>query len=230
MPPDIYNLARDLFFRQCFVEGAGIFWLAAELAILLFVLAARRHLEASPASSRLVFTRADAQCAFGFAIGTIFLSAIVYGRHFVVPPAYLAPLPDPSALARALEGQVYRHLLFWAGFVTGWVALEAVIVYHGYRAWRALMRLLQPQPHIPRGSSSVACIAAPIAVLFLQYAGPWRSAYDEVMATTLPAYNALYLYLRLAGLVWIALEAAAALLLVLAFRAVRYKVREMSHA
>lgn len=230
MSPEVHNLARDLFLRQCLVEGAGLFWLAAELAILLFVLAARRHLETNPTSSRLFFTRADAQRAIAFAIATIFLSAIVYGRHFVVPPAYLAPLPDPSAFIRALEGQVYRHLLLWSGFVTGWVALEAVIVYHGYRAWRAMMRLLQPQPHIPRGSSSVTCIVAPIGILFLHYAGPWRSAYDEVMATTLPAYNALYLYLRLAGLIWIAVEAAAALLLVLAFRTIRYKVRGMRHA
>jgi hypothetical protein len=129
---------------------------------------------------------------------------------------------------------VRRHLMVWAAFVTAWVVLEAAIVYQGCRAFRLLARQLSdtkaPQPAGKGGRSSVLplliCLAvaagafAPVAfaaqaagLASKQPADAWSQVLSVSESCLAPYRNAMYLYLRLAGVAWIAVEWIAAVVL-----------------
>lgn len=138
MPLDAILYSRAFFARQIVIEGAGLFWLGAEVAILFGAMLARRHLESTPRNPRLAFQQRDALRAMVWAAGFLLFCAAVLGRHFVLEqPQHL---DDIEAAARLLQARHREHLAVWAAFVAGWVALEALIVYHGYRGYRAFRK------------------------------------------------------------------------------------------
>ncbi|MFP4502988.1 MAG: hypothetical protein ACLFTT_18495 [Candidatus Hydrogenedentota bacterium] len=143
-PAAVY--ARGMFFRQVLIESAGLFWIGAEVAILFGVLLARRHLAKHAHEPHLRFTAQDWWCGGLLLAGFLVLAGVVIGRHGVlVQPHHLiaqGASPAPEALAACYEARHREHLVVWAGFVTLWVLLEAVIVYHGWRAYRVLRRVL----------------------------------------------------------------------------------------
>ncbi len=135
---------------QQLVEGAGIFWIAAEVGILHLVLAARRFVETSPLTEGFRFTRRERRRAWVWAFGLALLTALTFGRHWFIPrlDAVLARLDvaqtaDLGARVAALYTfRAHVHMGVWAVFVTGWVLLEILIVFHGWRAYRRLRHVL----------------------------------------------------------------------------------------
>ena len=181
--------AETTRWRHLAVEAAGVFWIAAELFILALVCWGREHLAASPGRAKLRLS-AQARWRFRAAAGvTLVLAIFVARRVFVVIE------PNAEAIVR----DELAHLAVWALFVTAWVGLEAAIVYHGYRGYRLLGGLL------PRGA-----VVVPLTVGLLATA---HAAPGNIDAVLEPWRNAMYLYLRVAGVFWIALEWVAAVLL-----------------
>lgn len=127
--------------RYARIEAAGIFWIAAELGILVLVRAGRRHLETRPLPAHFGLTRRDLRYLLpsgGMLLGLLILYLF---RHAGGPPVMDASNDILAAIA-AREERV--HLALWSGFVLIWIILEALIVYHGWRGYRQLRLLLKP--------------------------------------------------------------------------------------
>jgi hypothetical protein len=195
------------------VESAGLFWIGAELAILFIVLAGRRHVDSKPLPAGFSLTATEIRRAIFWGIAFAILSAIVLGRYAA----------SREIDVQNLSARVHVHLVVWAAFVTTWVILETLIVFHGWRGYRRLRVLVQDSTR--RGTTRSA------AILFLLCGGllaSWhavavdtdtlRQAIRDANKADAVYWNAIYLYLRLAGAVWIAVEWWAAIVLVKGFR------------
>jgi hypothetical protein len=122
------------------IEGAGVFWLAAELGILVLVRAGRRHLETVPLPATFRLTQRDAPILVFALASTLLLAGLFLSRHVFVE----APTDLPIAELASAAAQAERaHLAVWSAFVVGWVVLEALIVYHGWRGYRRLVALVR---------------------------------------------------------------------------------------
>lgn len=196
-PADLVAWAEAARWRHLAIESAGVFWIAAELFILALVCWGREHLATNPRQARLALSPA-ARWRFRGASGiTLVLSIIVCRRAFVIV--------EPSA--EAILRDEYAHLALWAMFVTAWVGLEAAIVYQGYRGYRLLGGLL------PRRA-----LLLPLAALMATGA---RADIAAIQVALEPWQNALYFYLRVAGVFWIALEWVAVVILWRAYALLR---------
>lgn len=187
--------------RHLAIESAGVFWLAAEMAILLLLLWGREHLARTPTSTTLHLTPRIRNYAYGLGLLALALTALVIGRFLW---AAAPTLSEADARQREL-----LHIALWAAFVTGWVLYEILIVYHGVRGYQRLRQLLGGAPPPPMR------VPAPL-VLFLLLPAVASFAIAQPLAfeaELTPYRNALYFYLRVAGLVWIAVEWVAALVL-----------------
>ena len=195
--------------RTAGLESAGLFWIGAELAILFVMMAARRHVQTRPLPPRLELRHGDKRLARAWCFAFLFFAAIVLGRHVVNA---LAPLPQDATTL--LIDRVRVHLAVWSGFITAWVVLEVAIVYQGLRGYLALKALIGPaasktaRPAKP--SAAMLCLAV---VFLLHAAAPAQMLLAEARIANQVYYNAMYLYLRLAGVVWILAEWVAALIL-----------------
>lgn len=199
------------------VESAGLFWIAAELLILFMVLAGRRHIATEPLPERFALRADEKRRAIIAAVLFALAAAAVLARHFA-PSAV-----DTGHAAAVLSGRAHVHMAIWASFVTIWVLLETLIVYHGWQGYRRLRDLL-PDGGARPAMPSVAFLVIPCAVglsAWPSLAVPpdvvWQ-AIREVNAADQVYWNALYLYLRLAGVVWIAVEWWAAVILIQGYR------------
>ena len=195
--------------RHLAIESAGVFWLAAEMAILVLVLWGREHLALRPTSTTLQLSPRIRRCAYGLGIFAIALTALIIGRFlWAATPA----LSEAGARQREL-----LHILLWASFVTGWVVFEALIVYHGVRGYQLLRQLLGGAPPAP-----ARVPAALVFLLLLPAVASLAAAQPLAFEAELTPYrNALYFYLRVAGVVWIAVEWVAALVLLRTWRLLR---------
>ena len=208
------------------LESTGLFWMGAELAILFMMMAARRHVQARPLPPRLELQGSEKRRARAWCYGFLFLAAIVLGRHVVNA---LAPIPqDPAPL---LIGRARVHLAVWSGFITAWVALELAIVYQGLRGYLALKALLRPvasKPERPaKPSVAILCL---LAVFLLHAAAQAQMLLADARTANQVYYNAVYLYVRLAGVVWILAEWVAALILWRAYVLVASAARRIESA
>ena len=141
--------ARDQFRSELMIEASGVFWIAAEVAILFCMTAAVRIFATRPLPSRISLTRKERRRAIAWAIGMGALVAATFGRHL-----FIAPLPEAySAIAaagrdaRLLAEQAYAlrthiHITLWCAFITAWVVLEIAIVVQGIRAYKNLKGLI----------------------------------------------------------------------------------------
>ncbi|HUW62391.1 MAG TPA: hypothetical protein VMZ06_15405 [Candidatus Bathyarchaeia archaeon] len=220
---------RDVYsqiLRTAGLESAGLFWIGAELAILFMMIAARRHIQARPLPPRLELQDNEKRRARAWCFAFLVLAAIVLGRHVVNA---LAPLPQNATAL--LIGRVRVHLAVWSGFITAWVALELAIVYQGLRGYLALKALLRPvasKPERPaKPSVAILCLAA---VFLLHASAPAQMLLAEARIANQVYYNAMYLYLRLAGVVWILAEWVAALILWRAYALVASAARRIESA
>lgn len=195
--PEFLAWAEAARWRHLAVEAAGVFWISAECFILALVCWGREHLAKAPRRATLKFSEA-ARWRFRAASGvTLVLAIVVARRAFVVA--------EPNATA--IVNDELAHLALWAMFVTAWVVLEATIVYQGYRGYRLLGGLL------PRASLLVPA--------FVLLGAGAHAEMAEIHATLEPWQNALYFYLRVAGVCWITLEWVAVLILWRAFALLR---------
>lgn len=145
MLPAAIQFARAIHLRTLVIESAGLFWLFAELAILFAVLMGRHHLDTVPLPARFTWTPHIMRSALIWTAAFFLLAVLVYGRHLVWPPVFVmlsrGPI-DGAALRALVLRRSHEHLAIWVAFVTGWVVLEALIVYHGWRAYAQLRRLI----------------------------------------------------------------------------------------
>jgi hypothetical protein len=129
--------------QQIAVEFAGVFWLAAEIFILLLLRAGRRHVAAVPLPRVFSFTRSERRSFVALLIGAVTLFAFAPGRYFVSEP-----WPDrlmaasPMEIAEIYHAVTHPHLALWTAFVLGWVALEIVIVWNGIALYRRIRNML----------------------------------------------------------------------------------------
>jgi len=143
--------ARALHFRHAAIETAGLFWAAVELLILYAVLVARRYLGEHPLPAALALTRTERRRAWVWACVFACVSALLYARHTVLTPVHrLLESAETgvtlASVSSAYGERVHEHLAIWAAFITLWVVLEILIVYHGWRAF-CLLRARIRIPH-----------------------------------------------------------------------------------
>lgn len=207
MPPGFDDAAVADFLRSAqrdhlLYETAGVFWLWAEVVILFAMREARATLAGGHPSHWLGrFSLWMAACA-------LLLTPLLL-RHFLPGPLALVESGAEShAIAGAYTTQVLTHLAVWSIFVVAWVLLESAIVLEGMRAYR----------HFNGRCKGLLRAGAVTAALFawtsLAHAdAPVAEALREAEAALQPYRNAVYLHLRIAGVVWIAVEWVAAVLL-----------------
>ena len=220
------------------IELCGVFWIAAELVILFFVMEARRHLGRSPIPAKPVWDGIATRRAaiFLLLMTAALLAAVVRPALWVPLSALLQQGPlDVRTTAMHDFHAVLRHLVLWAFFVTMWVVLEGAIVCQGYRAYRVLRSRILDGPVGPRPFQGVqrpvlrtlllgtglalGLMAAPafaaqtVAAPSAAAANSWAQVIQMSEGWLAPYRNAMYLYLRLAGVVWITVEWIAALIL-----------------
>lgn len=151
-----FAYAQQDFVRSIVIEGMGLFWLLAELAILCAVVTGREYLEAVgqqgvfPWKPRLrQRTRTWGLAFLGFAL-------LVFGRHVFLRPVHVLIVQGATsseALYSTFIQRSHEHLAVWALFITLWVLLEALIVYHGWRGYGRLRELVKAREQDGCGST-----------------------------------------------------------------------------
>ncbi len=137
--------ARQEHMRWMLIEAMGVFWLTAEIMILQMMLAGRDFLnrlrEATPGQWRPPYAR----ILIAGLLSLIILLAITFGRTWIAPPVhtlFARAAPGDSALQSLFRQRYHEHMMIWSVFITGWVLLEALIVYHGWRGYWTLRQLM----------------------------------------------------------------------------------------
>jgi len=215
-------------FYVVLAESAGLFWIFAELAILFGVRMGRSRLEQSPLPRRIALTRGERRRALVQLTLLGVAGAFILGRHYIGPLAFPSVEDgEPAAVAARFIQCIHVHQALWAVFTTGWVALECAIVWHGFLGYRMLRRRI----HAASGRRAGGGGACAMGLILLLLAGvacaraasaePLHDALRAAVAGDGAYWNALYLYLRLAGVVWIAVEWVAALVVWRAWRLLR---------
>jgi hypothetical protein len=221
-------MAQDQRLRFLLFEGAGLFWLGAEMLILAAVAIGRRRMQQGPPFAD-PFRPAEWRVLLAVCALFLLLCTVVLSRHFLLPQAadllQAGAADEAAALYRA---RLLQHLALWAIFVVGWVVLEAIIVFEGWRGYRHLRRWLGqiPATTVGRGSATIGLVLLCLAgVLFGRpaFADP-LTALQQAGAEVQLYYNALYLLLRIAGAAWVAIEWVAAVILVRSLLLVRAAV------
>ena len=243
---------RAGFFYRLSIESAGFFWLAAELVILHLVICAGRFLACRPLPESFRFEGTEWRRA-GIGVLVLGMAMLVnYGRHFFIPPIHIlvdgfdATSTVSADLISQYASRVYTHMSIWAVFVTGWVMLEILIVYFGYKAFLELKKHLKTSGSGGRRNFAgfrLRNIVAAIIVIVLMvcFARAFLSAADTVLrenaravtsAEAMIAYvdpllrNALHLYLRVAGVFWVGAEWVAVIIILRTYSLLRSAVRE----
>jgi len=242
---EIIQSARVEYCRVLLTETAGLFWILAEICILFAVRVGRRLLDAEGLSLESIQVRFEKTRAMVWGGLFLLFSAVLFGRHLFDSPLHrqlvqVAAGGDGVDLGRALNAHVSlmrAHYAVWASFVTLWVILEAGIVYNGWRGYRRLAELLaarQPPPS-QMGVLPFMLVGAAAIGSFIAFgaahasemgADTLRRMLGEAHAANTVYRNALYLYLRLAGVVWIAVEWLAAFVLWRSFNLIAGVMRD----
>ena len=192
------------------IEAAGVFWLLAEVAILFAVREARHTLSGQPARDW------RPRLALWMSIAAVPLLLLLLHAWTLTRIDWLDAPITPGSAARRLTFHVHRHLIVWSLFIIGWVALETLIVAEGLRAYRHFGALCRRMLTPVRTAALLGLVAALAIEGVAQSAaphGPVMAALLDAEAALQPYRNAVYLYLRVAGVVWIAVEWVAAVAL-----------------
>lgn len=227
----LVDKATAIFHEQLIIELAGLFWIAAELIILYCVIAARRFLQELPSNAPFRWP-----IPLGKFLTTLFLLIAIFtlGRHF-----FITPLPDaikagftPESIRIAYLLRAHIHLFVWAVFITFWVVLESAIVYFGFQIYQILAKMASaanisllpeqnpPSNHLPPRHFLVFFVIGTLvsAPTLAQVSSTSINALEAAILEDATSRNLLYLYLRLAGVVWVGVEWIAAVVLIRAYR------------
>lgn len=141
---DALAYAHRQYHRMLLIEGAGLFWILAELAILFVCICARQRLASRPPvldpTLNPTEIRRAARWLILFALGAVG----VMGRHWIWPPVRTVlsgmhdSAPSTVAIREIWLARTYAHSAIWSLFVVLWVALEIAIVIEGWRAYTLL--------------------------------------------------------------------------------------------
>jgi hypothetical protein len=146
--PETLSFVRAVFLRELIIEWVGLFWLSAEVLILLAVVAVSDYIsrEERPAlvSWRVVWSHPVVL----FSIGVLTVAFLSQLRYFWWPPLFIhlgtqesTGLPlDEEGLSILFLTRRHQHQGVWALFVAGWVLFECLIVCQG---WKGYVRLRQ---------------------------------------------------------------------------------------
>lgn len=241
----VLDAAWARFRREMVIEGAGLFWIAAELAILFAVTVGGRVLRQRPLPERLTLTRGERWLAIGLVACSAGLVALVFGRFLVTPPMPVAiemaaelDRPEmPRAVYAALSEHTRVHVAIWCAFIAAWVGLETAIVVQGIRAFHALSRLTRVKSFpIPATAASALVLgvftlwATDVSAQF-EHAVEMalQSGYKGALNDAQAGYRFVELYLRVAGTVWVFVEWIAAMYLIRGYWMLRRFFRDRAH-
>lgn len=192
-------------------EAVGVFWLSAELAVLFAVREARLSL------SGAVPTHWVARFAKWMIAVAVSMALVLLNTWYINRGIDLDVTLTAENLAALHVFRVQRHLAVWSCFVLAWVLLESIIVVEGLRAYRHFAMLcrhhLRPVAVTLLVLLFLGAASPSLAQVTPESIGPLMAALLEAEATLQPYRNAVYLYLRIAGVVWIAVEWVAAIML-----------------
>jgi len=152
--PNGIDEAWRVFQRHLLLESAGVFWIAAELAILFTMMVAVRMFAERPVPTRLQLTRHERRLAIRMALLVLALAAFVYGRYLVQRPLPFAVIDLAEGDAGLIDStraaylaRAHVHAALWVTLVAVWVFLEAAIVIYGIKAFRRLRTLTGATRH-----------------------------------------------------------------------------------
>lgn len=240
----VLDAARERFRTDLLIEGAGVFWLVAELAILYAVTVGGRALRERPLPGRLVLTSRERWIAAALALLSAGLIALVCARFLLapaLPEAVEAAALETSGVADAVYAAVVRHiqvhLVIWCTFIAGWVVLESLIVIQGIRAFHALARVIGAAPARMSTAAAATVVFAAAVLVAPEAAAHFSRAvethlqhgFSEALTDARPGYRFVEFYLRVAGAVWASVEWIAALYLFRGYLMLRRFFRERVH-
>ena len=140
--------AREQFRSELLIEAAGVFWIAAEVAILFCMTVAVRIFATRPLPSRVSLTQREGKRAVLWALALGVLAASVFGRHLLITPLpeafsaiVIAGIDVQARVEQAYDARTHIHIALWCSFITAWVLLEIAIVVLGIRSYRHLREL-----------------------------------------------------------------------------------------
>jgi hypothetical protein len=196
--------------RTMLFEAFGLFWIFAELVILYCVLAGRRHLETQPIPDRISLSHKDRRRALVW-IACFALGGFLERRAGSVPvsrahaPGDLGCVRDPVGRARNRDR------------VSRLARLSAAAALDRNKGDSRMIATRQP--------FAARMLGAILILIALSLAASPAFAADDVETALWAAHradavhrNALYLYLRLAGVAWVTVEWIAAIVLWRAYR------------
>jgi hypothetical protein len=148
--PLVIESARVEFQRHLWAESAGVFWIAAEVAILFFMGVAARILEVRPLPQAISLTRTEVRRAWRAGALILVLAAFVFGRHLLwlpLPAAFEAiALSGHDVLGQARNvvlARAHTHAALWCTLITAWMVLEIAIVIQGVRVFGRLRAIVE---------------------------------------------------------------------------------------
>lgn len=241
----VMEIVWSRFWRDMVVEGAGIFWLIGELAILYAVSIGGRVLRERPLPGRLVLTRRERLAGAGLALFSVGLVAAVFGRFLVWTPMPLAmeaaaamDWPEiPDIVHADVVNHIQVHITIWCAFIAAWVIIESTIVVQGIRAFHALSAQVQSAPARVPAAAFIAAVAGALALFATDASALFtrpvelalQSGYRQALDDARVGYRFMELYLRVAGAVWVIVEWIAAIYLMRGYWLLRRLFRGGSH-
>lgn len=138
---DALAYAHRQYHRMLLIEGAGLFWILAELAILFVCVCARQRLASRPPFLDFALRPAEIRRATQWLALFVLGAVAVMGRHWIWPPVYTVlsepddSVPPLAAIREMWLARTYAHSATWSLFVLLWVTLEIAIVIEGRRAY-----------------------------------------------------------------------------------------------
>ena len=180
------------------IEGAGLFWIGAEIAILFAMCEARCFFNQHALPSHFIFGATQMKRALIWTLPLIVLCLwVIYCHNF----------------GGDLRWQ--WHILTWCAFVFIWVLLECLIVWQGCMIFVHLCDRLGVKNMLL--SVCVAFVffaltlSSPLMLALMQHVNTHGNDTQQL------AENGMYFLLRLAGVFWISVEWIAALVLLRAY-------------
>ncbi|HPO16472.1 MAG TPA: hypothetical protein PLI09_23750 [Candidatus Hydrogenedentes bacterium] len=139
--------AHQEYLRWMMIEYMGVFWLVAEVIILFLAVTGRGFLVHLHSVSPSDWKPPIMKISFAGLLFFLIVLSMTYARHWFLTPVHTIRISSESdiALIKLIFRQRYHeHMIVWAVFVTGWVLLEAMIVFQGWRGYVLLRKMIHP--------------------------------------------------------------------------------------